>query len=148
MYGGVCVFSSSTFPDWFHHKILLSSHPLKLWSHRYVCSIVCRAWHWIIHLLLLFLLHSPCSHSSFHAASPPSYPPNFLSILIFSLFVSPFFKLWCSLCRLYFFSTSFAPPLTILLFLNPPPHIHSLHLQSLQYCQPWGKSQPSLLFIY
>lgn len=26
--------------DWFHHKTVLSSRPLKLWSHRYVCAAI------------------------------------------------------------------------------------------------------------
>lgn len=84
----VCVFSASTLPDWFHHKIMLSSHPLKLWSHRYVCSI-CSAWHWIIHFLL-FLSHSFCSHSSFFHSVFPCFH-NFFSFLLFSLYVSVLF---------------------------------------------------------
>ena len=152
-------------PDWFRHKIVLSSHPLKLWSHRYVCSN-CSVWHWIIHLLL-FLSHSPRSHSSFYTVSflstsswaplPPSpvLPLRLMRLLHFS-------TSQCSLCLhllllLLFLLPSFLLSLFFLSATSPP---HSLSLLSLplslslslslalQYCQPWGESQPSLLFIY
>lgn len=104
---------------------MLSSHPLKLWSHRYVCSN-CSAWHWIIHLLFLFP-HSFSSHSSSYTVSFIPCPPNFLSVLLFSLFVSVLFQHF-----LHFFSTSSAHsvsiaafPSTLLFLLFSSSHSHS-----------------------
>lgn len=140
----VCVFSDSAFSDWFHHKTVLSSHLLKLWSHRYVCSN-CSAWHWIIHLLL-FLFHlARAPH--FILYSFFSCRPHFLfcyfpflsqsySCISFSLFlplvltlssVAVFPPLHCSSSS---HSTSISHPPS-----PPPPSIPSLHLSSL-YLSP------------
>lgn len=35
-----CVLSLRAPRDWFRHKSVLSSRPLKLWSHRYVCAAI------------------------------------------------------------------------------------------------------------
>lgn len=166
----ICVFSGSTLPDWFHHKIVLSSHPLKLWSHRYVCSN-CSACTELftsssfshtrfsltlvsLSLLILYcILSSPVllisslsfcfpflspSYSCVSFISPPlvltlspsSFIAGFLSVLLFLLSSSSHS------------SSPFSPPP-----LPFPLSISSLSI-SLQHCQPWGESKPSLLFIY
>lgn len=155
----VCLFvlSDSTFPDWFHHKSMLSSHPLKLWSHRYVCSN-CRVWRWIIHFFLFL------SHTCF------ALTPHFNSIFLFLVFLisSPSFRPppppFVSILPMHGFN-SLSPSSSPSVFPFLPPHApasffsshsqpslsHSLCLLSLSlllYCQPLGKSQPSLLFIY
>lgn len=123
-----CVCSDSTFPDWFHYKIVLSIHPLKLWSHRYVSSI-CSMWHWIIHLLPFLLL----ALSWFYTVSFLLCPPNFLSTLLLSIFVSvlfiPFFHpLLLTLSSLYPHSASSHSS-----SISQPPVIPSLCLHSLSF---------------
>lgn len=150
-----CLLSLGARCDWFRHKSVLSSHPLKLWSHRYVCAAIA------VRGTELF------TSSSFSYSLPADVTlyPFFLALLISSrsihtlcliptFFHPPVLALSCLFSPLPH-SASSLPPLTSLLFLTPPPSpspCHSfstsLHSISLQYCQPSGDSQPSLLFIY
>lgn len=115
---------------------MLSSHPLKLWSHRYVCSN-CSAWHWIIHLLLFLLLSLLILYCV----------PSFLVLLISSLsFYFPFsspsyscitfiffftFSAHSVFCCCLFFSYPALPPLFLLslffYFSTPHPPTHPPH---------------------
>lgn len=150
----LCVLRS-TFPDWLHHKIVLSSHPLKLWSHRYVCSNS-STWRWIIHLFF-FISRLFCSQFSFYTVS------FFPFLLISSLqFCFPFLSwlFWClfvisvpvvlTLSPLLLFFLLFLLSSSHVFFSGTPPLCPSLSPLSisLQLCQPWGNSQPSLCFIY
>lgn len=105
----VCLFvlSDSTFPDWFHHKSMLSSHPLKLWSHRYVCSN-CRVWRWIIHFFLFL------SHTCF------ALTPHFNSIFLFLVFLisSPSFRPPPPLLSQFYPCTALIRSLHLLLLLS------------------------------
>lgn len=147
-----CLLSLRALCDWFHHKTVLSSRPLKLWSHRYVCAAIA------VRGTELFT----SSSFSYSLTTDVILYPFFLALLIssrsiHSLSLIPTF-FHPPVLRLVFFplphSAASLPPLTPLLFLSPPSpsprhsSSTSLHSISLQYCQPSGDSQPSLLFIY
>lgn len=119
----LCLLSLRALCDWFHHKSVLSSRPLKLWSHRYVCAAIA------VRGTELF------TSSSFSYSLTPDVLlyPFFLALLISSRsihslsLILPFFTLQCSLCLVFFtlpHSASSLLPLTPLLFLSPPhlPH--------------------------
>lgn len=126
---------------------LLSSRPLKLWSHRYVCAAIA------VRGTELFT----SSSFSYSLTTDVILYPFFLALLIssrsiHSLSLIPTF-FHPPVLRLVFFPLPHSA-LTPLLFLSPPSpsprhsSSTSLHSISLQYCQPSGDSQPSLLFIY
>lgn len=127
---------TSTLADWFHHKIMLSSLRLKLWSHRYVCSI-CSVWHWIIHFLFClshcfwsgssglpfpylfnFLLLLPTFPFCLHPAH--AYPPNLIPLV--TIFFHCFLLL---LLHDQFFSPS-SPVLSVLSYVSAVSPFHLL----------------------
>lgn len=97
---------------------MLSSRPLKLWSHRYVCAAIA------VRVTELFT----SSSFSYSLTTDVVLCPFFLTLLIssrsttVSALILPFFTLRCSLCLVFFpmpHSASSLPPLTPLLFLTP-----------------------------
>lgn len=145
-----CLLSLRALSDWFHHKIVLSSHPLKLWSHRYVCAAIA------VRGTELFT-SSSCSYS---LTPDVVLYPFFLALLIYSPSIPGL-----SLIPTFFHPPVLAlPPPASLCLLSSSSHSSSishppspsprhsfspsLHSVSPQYCQPSGDSQPSLLFIY
>lgn len=96
-----CLLSLRALHDWFHHKIVLSSQPLKLWSHRYVCAAIA------VRGTELFT-SSFCSYS---LAPDVVLYPFFLALLIYSP----------SIPGLSLIPTFFHPPVLALPTNTPPP---------------------------